>query len=72
MDTIIQYIAQIGFPIVAFLLIWAELGKEREAHENETAKLAAVISNNTQALIRLTDKLGADYNINTEGKHIAS
>lgn len=67
MEQIMQYIAQLGFPIVAFLLMWSELGKEREAHENETAKLAAVISNNTQALIRLTDKLGADFT--QEGKH---
>ena len=68
MEQIMQYIAQLGFPIVAFLLMWSELGKERESHENETAKLAAVISNNTQALIRLTDKLGADYTVQ-EGKH---
>lgn len=66
MDQIMQYIAQLGFPIVAFLLIWSELGKERDAHKNETAQLAAVISNNTQALIRLTDKLEGTVQ---EGKH---
>ncbi len=66
MDQIMQYIAQLGFPIVAFLLMWSELGKEREAHDNEMAKLAAVISNNTQALIRLTDKLEGSTQ---EGKH---
>lgn len=71
MEQIMQYIAQLGFPIVAFLLMWSELGKEREAHENETSKLAEVISNNTQALIRLTDKLGADYTNMGEGKHTA-
>ena len=67
METIAQYIAQLGFPIVAFLLMWKELGEERKSHEAETAKLAEVISNNTQALIRLTDKLGAD--VMGEGKH---
>lgn len=67
METIMQYISQLGFPIVAFLLMWKELGDERKSHEAETAKLAEVISNNTQALIRLTDKLGAD--VMGEGKH---
>ena len=67
MEQIMQYIAQLGFPIVAFLLMWKELGDERKSHEAETAKLAEVISNNTQALIRLTDKLGADFT--QEGKH---
>ena len=67
MEQIMQYIAQLGFPIVAFLLMWKELGDERKSHEAETANLAEVISNNTQALIRLTDKLGADFT--QEGKH---
>ena len=67
MEDVMQYISQLGFPIVAFLLMWKELVDERKSHEAETAKLAEVISNNTQALIRLTDKLGADFT--GEGKH---
>lgn len=66
MDGIVQFIAQVGFPIVAFLLMWKELGDERKSHEAETAKLAEVISNNTAALIRLTDKLDLPEQ---EGKH---
>lgn len=66
METIIQFIAQVGFPIVAFLLIWKELGDERESHAAETARLAEVISNNTTALVRLTEKLEGSTQ---EGKH---
>lgn len=66
MDSIMQYIAQLGFPIVAFFLLWKELGDERQAHVEESAHLAAVISNNTQALIRLTDKLNLDVKVGSE------
>lgn len=64
MDTIIGYIGQIGFPIVLCLLLWKELGDERESHKEEISKLAEVINNNTQALIKLEDKLS----INIEDK----
>lgn len=66
MDTIVQFIAQVGFPIVAFLLMWKELGDERQSHEAETARLAEVIGNNTTAIVRLTEKLESTAQ---EGKH---
>ena len=37
------------------------------AHKEETAKLTEAINNNTQALIKLAERL--DTNIEQEGKH---
>lgn len=68
MDAIIGYIGQIGFPIVLCLLLWKELGDERESHKEETSKLAEVINNNTQALIKLADKLAINID-DGEGRH---
>ena len=67
MEQVISAIAQVGFPIVFCLLLWKAFGDEKDAHKEETAKLTEAVNNNTQALIRLADRLGA--NVEQEGKH---
>lgn len=57
MDTIAQIISQVGFPIAAFLLMWWQLKEENTMHREEQKEIAAAVTNNTQALIHLADKL---------------
>ena len=66
METILTAIAQVGFPIVACLLLWKSLADEREDHKEEMKAVTEALNNNTQALIHLSDKLGTDKQ---EGKH---
>ena len=66
METILTAIAQVGFPIVACLLLWKSLADEREGHKEEMKAITEAVNNNTQALIHLSDKLGAE---SQEGKH---
>ena len=66
MESIVAIIAQVGFPIVCCLLLWKALVDEKDAHKEETAKLTEAVNNNTQALIKLAERL--DYT-EQEGKH---
>ena len=67
MENIVAVIAQVGFPIVCCLLLWKALVDEKDAHKEETAKLTEAVNNNTQALIKLADRL--DNYPEQEGKH---
>lgn len=67
MENIVAVIAQVGFPIVCCLLLWKALVDEKDAHKEETAKLTEAVNNNTQALIKLAERL--DSYSEQEGKH---
>ena len=67
MENIDAVIAQVGFPIVCCLLLWKALVDEKDAHKEETAKLTEAVNNNTQALIKLAERL--DSYSDQEGKH---
>ena len=67
MENIVAVIAQVGFPIVCCLLLWKALVDEKDAHKEETAKLTEALNNNTQALIKLAERL--DSYSEQEGKH---
>ena len=67
MENIVAIIAQVGFPIVCCLLLWKALVDEKDAHKEETAKLTEAVNNNTQALIKLAERL--DNYQDQEGKH---
>ena len=67
MENIVAVIAQVGFPIVCCLLLWKALVDEKDAHKEETAKLTEALNNNTQALIKLSERL--DSYSEQEGKH---
>lgn len=68
MEQVLTAIAQVGFPTVFCLLLWKALGEEKEAHKEETAKLAEAVNNNTQALIKLAERLDNIIQ-EREGKH---
>lgn len=57
MDVIAQYVGSIGFPIVAFWLIY-EYMKQRDKDQIEERKLfTEAINNNTKAINELTNKI---------------
>ena len=64
----VQLISSVGFPIVACLgMGWyvkyqtdsykEEVKEMRKEHKEEIGKMSEALNNNTQALIKLTDKL---------------
>lgn len=56
-NTVLQLIGSVGFPIVMCLLLYDRMGKQDDLHREEMNKLNESLNNNTQALIRLTEKL---------------
>lgn len=52
-----QVIGSLGFPIAMCIYMIYNSEKTHKRHSEETAKLTELISNNTLALTRLTDKL---------------
>ena len=57
MDSIMQSISTIGFPIVAFLLMWRALMDEKAAHKEEIALLKESLDNNTNILTKLYERM---------------
>lgn len=57
MNTVLQIIGSVGFPIIMCLLMYDRMGKQDDLHREEMKKLNESLNNNTQALIRLTEKL---------------
>ena len=67
MEQVLTAIAQVGFPIVACLLLWKALADERDSHKQEMTAITDALCNNTKALVHLSDVLGADCE---GGKHL--
>lgn len=56
-NTIIQIVGSLGFPVVMCgALFWRQV-KSDEQHNEEMNKLSEALNNNTQAIIKLSDKL---------------
>lgn len=56
-NTIIQIVGSLGFPVVMCgALFWRQI-KSDEQHKEEMNKLSEALNNNTQAIIKLSDKL---------------
>lgn len=62
MDTnsIISMISGLGFPIVACMGCAFYINKQDSRHKDEIDKITDALNNNTIALTRLLDKLGAE------------
>ena len=57
METIMQYVASLGFPIVTAVVCMWYIAKLNANHKEETDKLAEAVQNNTIVLQRLVDRL---------------
>ena len=58
MESIIQIIQTLGFPIAVAVAMFWQNNKLQEQHKEEMEKITAALNNNTVALIELKDKIG--------------
>lgn len=56
-NTLIQLIGSLGFPIVACGALFWRTVKSDEQHVEEMNKMSEALNNNTSALVKLTEKL---------------
>lgn len=56
-NSIIQLVGSLGFPIVACGALFWRMVKSDEQHKEEMGKVTESLNNNTMALVKLTEKL---------------
>ena len=56
-NTLIQLVGSLGFPIVACGALFWRVVKSDEQHKEEMNKMSEALNNNTSALVKLTEKL---------------
>lgn len=57
-NTLIQLVSSLGFPIVCCGALFWKMLKTDEQHKEEMDKITEALNNNTIALTKLSDKLG--------------
>nr|DAF14178.1 MAG TPA: YvrJ protein family protein [Caudoviricetes sp.] len=62
-QTIMQIITTVGFPICVCIICFWYINKQTEVHKEETKALTDAVNNNTTLLHRLLDKLGGDHEL---------
>jgi hypothetical protein len=56
-NSLIQLVGSLGFPIVACGALFWRMVKSDEQHKEEMAKISEALNNNTTALVKLTEKI---------------
>lgn len=56
-NTLIQLVGSLGFPIVACGALFWRMVKSDEQHKEEMNKMSEALNNNTNAIVKLTEKL---------------
>lgn len=56
-NTLIQLVGSLGFPIVACGALFWRMVKSDEQHKEEVNKMSEALNNNTNAIVKLTEKL---------------
>lgn len=56
-NTLIQLVGSLGFPIVACGALFWRMVKSDEQHKEEMHKMSEALNNNTNAIVKLTEKL---------------
>lgn len=56
-NTLIQLVGSLGFPIVACGALFWRMIKSDEQHKEEMNKISEALNNNTAALVKLTEKI---------------
>lgn len=59
-NTLIQLVGSLGFPIVCCGALFWKMVKTDERHKEEMDKVTEALNNNTIALTKLSDKLGGE------------
>lgn len=56
-NSLIQLVGSLGFPIVACGALFWRMVKSDEQHKEEINKMSEALNNNTSALLKLTERL---------------
>lgn len=56
-NSLIQLVGSLGFPIVACGALFWHMVKSGEQHKEEMNKMSEALNNNTSALLKLTERL---------------
>lgn len=56
-NTLIQLVGSLGFPIVACGALFWRMVKSDDQHKEEMNKMNEALNNNTNAIVKLTEKL---------------
>lgn len=56
-NLLIQLVGSLGFPIVACGALFWRMVKSDEQHKEEMSKMSEALNNNTNALVKLTERL---------------
>lgn len=56
-NSLIQLVGSLGFPIVACGALFWRMVKSDEQHKEEMSKMSEALNNNTSALVKLTERL---------------
>lgn len=56
-NSLIQLVGSLGFPIVACGALFWYMVKSDEQHKEEMNKMSEALNNNTSALLKLTERL---------------
>lgn len=56
-NSLIQLVGSLGFPIVACGALFWRMIKSDEQHKEEMNKMSEALNNNTSALVKLTERL---------------
>lgn len=57
MQEIVSFIQSVGFPIVAFILLYLYINKKDEQQQEERKLFREAIENNTKAILSLESKI---------------
>lgn len=56
-NVLIQLVGSLGFPVVACGALFWRMVKSDEQHKEEMSKMSEALNNNTNALVKLTERL---------------
>lgn len=56
-NVLIQLVGSLGFPVVACGALFWRAVKSDEQHKEEMSKMSEALNNNTNALVKLTERL---------------
>lgn len=56
-NTLTQLVGSLGFPIVACGALFWRMVKSDDRHKEEMNKMSEALNNNTNAIVKLTEKL---------------
>lgn len=65
MDIILEAIKTVGFPIVAYVILFWYMVEQRKDHKEEVQKMTEAVNNNTIILQKLCDNLNLEANLIT-------